>query len=163
MKSSASPTIIAAAALTLLTAAPAQAAAFTPVQQGLLTFINGRHFGCNVDNNGLVSVFEFGSWVEPDQSISGEQSENLNLGSDTYYYENTMRGFAYGDGDGLGITLNSFAARRVDTLPSRFSWRAPVTIRLTLQGTPAGVQLGGSVTYEGQLTLPFEGCGAWQG
>lgn len=83
-----------AAALALAAAPAAQAADFTPDQMALLRFINGKHFGCSLDNNGIGSIFEFGTWVEPDLSIRGEQSENFKVDTETYYYENNVRGFA---------------------------------------------------------------------
>ena len=154
---------LAAAALALAAPPAAQAADFTPDQMALLRFINGKHFWCELDNNGIGSIFEFGTWVEPDLTISGEQSENFKVDTETYYYENNVRGFAYSDESGFGIYLNSLQARRIDSLPSPYGWSAPVAIRLTLEGVGTGVKVGGSVTFEGSRTLPFRECGAWGG
>ena len=154
---------LAAAALALASAPVAQAAEFTPDQMAKLRFMNGKHFWCSLDNNGIGSIFEFGTWVEQDLSINGEQSENLKVGTETYYYENNVRGFAYSDASGFGIYLNSLQSRRIDSLPSPYSWSAPVAIRLTLDGIGTGVKVGGSVTFAGQRTMPFGQCGAWSG
>ena len=152
-----------AAALAITLASGANAAEYTQTQLNLLAFMNGKHFACTVDNNGVASMFEFGTWVEKDLSITGEQSENISIGSVWYYYENNVRGFVYNDESGFGIYLNSFQARRIDSLPSPYSWRAPIGIRLNLEGIGTGVKVSGSVTYEGSLALPFESCGAYPG